>query len=126
MPKASVLVVDDSQLARREVVSALGQEYDVSEAEHGAAGLSAARQRRFDVVLTDVNMPVMGGIELTRLLRALPDYASTPIFAITTESSPDLVDRGRAAGVTAWVVKPINPTTLARAVETVLARQAAG
>ena len=114
-----ILVVDDSSYARRELTTWLSG-HEVMEAENGVQALAMARETCFDLVITDVNMPGMGGIELARLLRALPEYAEVPIFAVTTESGVEPVRRGKVAGVTAWIVKPVNPQLFQRAVASVL------
>lgn len=119
--KPRVLVVDDSRISRREVCLALGDSFEIVEADNGLKALSLAKGQSFDLVLCDLNMPAMGGLELTRMLRSMPNYADTPIFAVTTESSDEMLRSGKAAGITAWIVKPVNPQLLARAVAKVVA-----
>ena len=65
-------------------------------------------------------MPVMGGIELVRELRKLPEYGRTPILMLTTESSDEKKQEGRQAGATGWIVKPFSPEQLLGIVEKVL------
>jgi two-component system chemotaxis response regulator CheY len=77
-------------------------------------------RKKFDLVLTDVNMPVMDGLSLTRELRQLPNYRFTPILVLTTEAGPDKKQEGRAAGATGWLVKPFNPDQLLATVKKVL------
>ncbi|MDD9946532.1 MAG: response regulator [Myxococcales bacterium] len=112
-----VLVVEDSSMARSELREALEDAYDVIEAKNGAEALSRAGNEAFDVVVADINMPVMGGIEFVRLLRGLPSHAQVPVIVVTAESSDEVVQRGRAAGVNAWMVKPLSPSGLVNAVE---------
>jgi two-component system chemotaxis response regulator CheY len=71
-------------------------------------------------VLTDVNMPNMDGITLTKELRSLPSYRFTPILVLTTEAGMDKKQQGRAAGATGWLVKPFNPEQLLATVRKVL------
>ena len=73
-----------------------------------------------DVVLTDVNMPNMDGIELVRQLRQLPKYKFTPMLLLTTESGADKKAQGKAAGATGWLVKPFNPEQLLATIAKVL------
>lgn len=89
-----------------------GAGYDVLEAQDGTVALSILQTHAVDLVLTDVNMPNMNGIELTRQLRALPSFAKTPIVLLTTESDPGKKAEGRAAGATGWIVKPFGQEQL--------------
>ena len=118
---AQLLIVDDSTSMRQMVAFALASGgYDVSQAEDGQAALELARGRRFDAVVTDVNMPRMDGIQLIRELRQLPDYRFTPLLMLTTESGGDKKQEGKAAGATGWLVKPFDPDQLLATVRKVL------
>jgi two-component system chemotaxis response regulator CheY len=83
--------------------------YRVLSAEDGARGMAAANQQKADLVITDLNMPVMDGIALITQLRALPQYKFTPILMLTTVSQEDRKIAGRRAGATGWIVKPFDP-----------------
>ena len=74
----------------------------------------------FDMVITDLNMPVMDGLALIRNLRQLPAYKTLPMVAVTTEATVEVKRAGREAGATAWVVKPFNPQRLIEAVAQLL------
>ena len=118
---ASILVVDDSASLRNMVAFTLKQEgYQVVEAGNGQEGLTKARGARFDLVLTDVNMPIMDGITLCAELRKLPAFKFTPILVLTTESSPEMKQRGKTAGATGWLVKPFNPEKLLSTIKRVV------
>jgi two-component system, chemotaxis family, chemotaxis protein CheY len=118
---AQLLIVDDSTSMRQMVAFALSSGgYNVSEAEDGQAALDIAKTRRFDAVVTDVNMPRMDGIELIRHLRQLPDYKFTPLLMLTTESGPEKKMEGKQAGATGWLVKPFDPEQLLNTVRKVL------
>ena len=109
----TILAVDDSPSMRRMVAHVLTSAgYTVLEAGDGVDALELARVERIDAVLTDHNMPRMDGIALVRRLRALPGHARTPIMLLTTESSPEIKQRGREAGATGWMVKPFDPERL--------------
>jgi two-component system, chemotaxis family, chemotaxis protein CheY len=109
----SILAVDDSASMRQMVSFTLkGAGYEVIEAVDGQDALGKAKGRVADVVLTDVNMPNMDGIELIRQLRLLPAYKFTPMLLLTTESGGDKKAEGKAAGATGWLVKPFNPDQL--------------
>ena len=97
-----------------------GAGYDVIEAIDGQDALSKARTKQADVVLTDLNMPNMDGIQLIRELRKLPQYKFTPMLLLTTESAGDKKTEGKAAGATGWLVKPFNPDQLLATLKKVL------
>ncbi|WP_438971106.1 response regulator [Methylophaga sp.] len=118
---ANILAVDDSASMRQMVAFTLkGAGHDVTDAEDGKQALDIARKQSFDLVLTDVNMPVMDGLSLTRELRQLQPYRFTPILVLTTEAGPEKKQEGRAAGATGWLVKPFNPEQLLATVKKVL------
>jgi two-component system chemotaxis response regulator CheY len=120
MPQ-TVLVVDDSATMRQQTRTLLQTNgYTVVEAGNGAEGLEAAKGAPVGLVIVDVNMPVMNGIEMIGKLRKMDKYDKTPIFVLTTESSGNVVSQGKAAGATAWIVKPFNPQILLAAVKKVL------
>ena len=120
---AKILIVDDSASMRQMVSFTLKSSgYDVIEASDGAEGLKIAQGQSVDLVLSDVNMPVMNGIELCGKLRQLPSYKFTPILMLTTESTGDKKAAGKSAGATGWIVKPFNPTQLLSTVDKVLKR----
>lgn len=118
---ATILAVDDSASMRQMVSFTLkGAGYDVVEAADGAKALEAAKGQKFDLVLSDVNMPVMDGISLIKALRALPAFRFTPILMLTTESGDNKKAEGKAAGATGWIVKPFSPDQLINTVKKVL------
>jgi len=118
---ANILAVDDATSIRQMVALTLkGAGHTVTEAADGKQALGLAGRQTFDLVLTDVNMPVMDGLTLTRELRKLPGFRFTPILVLTTEAGPDKKQEGRAAGATGWLVKPFNPDQLLATVNKVL------
>jgi two-component system chemotaxis response regulator CheY len=94
--------------------------FEVTQATDGVEALALAETKQFDLVLTDINMPNMNGIELIRALRALPGYKSTPILTLTTERELPKRQEGKAAGATGWIVKPFLPDRLIETVQRVL------
>jgi two-component system chemotaxis response regulator CheY len=121
MMAKTILAVDDSGSLRQMLVFTLkAAGYQVVEAVDGRDGLDKARQKHFDLVLTDQNMPNMDGLTLIRSLRALPSYARVPILMLTTESSDEMKSKGRAAGANGWLVKPFDPNRLTEVVGKVL------
>ncbi len=118
---AHILAVDDSASMRQMVAFTLrGAGFEVTEAADGEQALGLAKGKQFNLVLTDVNMPKMDGITLTKQLRGLPNYRFTPILTLTTESSAEKKMAGKAAGATGWIVKPFNPDQLLATVKKVL------
>ena len=118
---ATILAVDDSTSLRQMVSFTLkGAGYTVVEAKDGKEALGIAKRQRFDLVLSDVNMPVMDGIELIKSLRTLPEYKFTPMLMLTTESGTDKKMQGKQAGATGWIVKPFNPDQLLNTIRKVI------
>jgi len=116
-----ILAVDDSPSMREMVRIALDEAgFEVAQAVDGQQALDMARQSSFDLILSDVNMPEMNGIELIRALRAEANYRHTPILMLTTEASPDRKREGKEAGATGWIVKPFDPAQLVATMQRVL------
>ncbi len=116
-----IMTVDDSRSVRQMVSFTLQQEgYEVVEAEDGADALSKLNGAKVNMVITDLNMPNMNGIELTRALRADPNHKFVPIVLLTTESQDSKKQEGKAAGATGWIVKPFKPEQLLAVVKKVL------
>jgi chemotaxis protein histidine kinase CheA len=111
-----VLVVDDSRAIREAMTSMLGSEgWIVDVAEDGARALQMARQLRYDLVVTDLEMPELGGFELIARLRRDDRLRATPIVVITSRASPENRRRARDLGVRALVAKPITRRKLLEA-----------
>lgn len=116
-----ILAVDDSPSMRRMVSFTLaGAGYQVVEAVDGQDAYEKAQAQAFDLVLTDQNMPRLDGLGLTRRLREHPNFKSTPILMLTTESSDEMKQAGRAAGATGWLVKPFEPARLLEVIQKVI------
>jgi two-component system, chemotaxis family, chemotaxis protein CheY len=119
-----VLTVDDSSVSRRQIRLALeAVGVSVCEASEGVEALWRARSERFDLVITDIHMPAMDGLELIRELRKSPGYERTPVYVLTSDGSRERLAEGRAAGATAWIVKPANMPLLVNAVLDALNRR---
>jgi two-component system chemotaxis response regulator CheY len=117
----AVLTVDDSSSVRVAIRIALsGAGYSVSEAENGAEGLRKADAGAFDLIITDLNMPVMDGLTMIETLRRNPAHSGVPIIFLTTESDADLKQRAKTAGATGWLTKPFDADQLVRIVKKVL------
>jgi two-component system chemotaxis response regulator CheY len=97
-----------------------GAGYHVVEAVDGQDAWEKAQTHSIDLVLTDQNMPNMDGLGLTRKLREHPKFKSVPILILTTESSDQMKQLGRAAGATGWLVKPFDPGRLIEVIQKVI------
>jgi two-component system chemotaxis response regulator CheY len=119
--KKRILTVDDSPSVRQMVKLTLsGAGYDVLEAGDGADGLRKAEATQVDMVVTDLNMPVMNGLGLIRALRKLTAYRGVPILFLTTESDAEMKKEAKAAGATGWITKPFQQDQLVAIVKKVL------
>lgn len=121
MADKKVLAVDDSATIRTSISFVLKQEgYDVVEAVDGVDGLAKAKEQKFNLVITDINMPNMDGIEMIKQLRTTEGYKFTPIIALTTESQGSKMQEGKAAGATGWIVKPFTSEKLLAIVKKII------
>lgn len=116
-----ILSADDSSSVRQMVAFTLkGAGYSVVEAVDGKDALAKAKNGAVHMVITDLNMPNMNGIELIKALRAEPNYKFIPIVMLTTESQDTRKQEGKSAGATGWIVKPFKPEQLLAVVKKVL------
>lgn len=112
----TILIVDDSASVRQVVsISLKGAGYDVIEACDGKDALSKLDGKKIHLIVSDVNMPNMNGIELVKEVKKLAAYKFTPIVMLTTEGADDMKQQGKAAGAKAWIVKPFQPPQLLQA-----------
>lgn len=112
-----ILLVDDSASVRQVAGIALRRAgYETLEASNGKEALEVLAGNRPNLIISDVNMPVMNGIEFLRAVKQHPTSKFTPVIMLTTESGDDLKQQGREAGAKAWIVKPFQPQTLVDAV----------
>jgi two-component system, chemotaxis family, chemotaxis protein CheY len=108
-----ILLVDDSASVRQVVGIALRREgYETVEAANGKEALAVLDQGKLNLIISDVNMPVMNGIEFVKAVKQHPTCKFTPIVMLTTEGQDDMKQAGKAAGAKAWIVKPFNPPQL--------------
>lgn len=109
----TILTVDDSASIRQMVKLTLsGAGYGVVEASDGRDGLAKAQANTINMVVTDLNMPNMNGLEFIRALRQLAPYRGIPIVFLTTESDDNLKQQAKAAGATGWITKPFKQEQL--------------
>ena len=118
----TILIVDDSATMTLSVRASLEMNgFSVSSAGDGVQALALLKSGlKPDLIITDVNMPNMGGLELIRNVKALPGFRFTPILTLTTESQQDKRTEGKKLGATGWLVKPVGGADLLKIVRQVL------
>jgi len=117
----TALIVDDSASIRQMVAYTLQQAgFATVEGSNGAEGLERLEKHKVELIITDLNMPVMDGITFIRNLRGRPASKYTPVLMLTTESQADKKQAGKAAGATGWIIKPFHPGKLLDVVAKVL------
>jgi len=97
--------------------------YEVVTATRGDDALALTLARRPVLIVLDLEMPGLGGVEVTRKLRADPSFAAMPIILLTSHNAPEQVEAGREAGANAYIVKPFSPQDLAARVDELLGRR---
>ena len=120
------LVVEDSPMMRQLLVFALSRvkHLRVTEADDGVDGLRKLAAGKFDIILTDINMPIMDGLKLVKRVRSDPTHKDTPIIVITTEGSQEDRQRAMQLGANAYITKPIQAPQVIATVKELLKIQA--
>ena len=109
----TILVVDDSGTVRQQVSMALKQAgFAIVEAADGQEALAALEANRIDMVVCDVNMPVLNGLEMVEKVKLQPEHKALPILMLTTEGQPSMIKRAKQAGAVGWIVKPFDASQL--------------
>lgn len=117
----TVLVVDDSASMRGLISHTLTQAgFTVIEGSNGQEGLERLAGKRVEIIITDLNMPVMDGIQFITQLRAKREYKFTPVLMLTTESQDTKKQAAKVAGATGWITKPFNPEQMLQTIAKVL------
>lgn len=122
MASINILVVEDSPTMRQLIVFALKRLKDVSvtEASDGVDGLKKLSNNKFDLMIADINMPIMDGLKLVSLVRQDAKYKSMPIIIVTTEGAEEDKKRGLTLGANAYLTKPVQTTQLIATVKELL------
>jgi len=125
MAKIEILVVEDSPTMRQLIVFALKRlkDVNVTEASDGVDGLKKLSNHKFDLMIADINMPIMDGLKLVSLVRQDPKYNDMPIIIVTTEGAEEDRKRGLALGANAYLTKPVQTTQLLSTVKELLKLQ---
>jgi two-component system, chemotaxis family, chemotaxis protein CheY len=117
LPELNALVVEDSPMMRQLLVFALSRvkQLRITEADDGVDGLRKLAGGKFDIILTDINMPIMDGLKLVKRVRTDPVHKDVPIVIITTESAEEDRQRALSLGANAYITKPIQaPQVIAK------------
>lgn len=122
MAKIDILVVDDSPTMRQLIVFALRRMRDVStvEATDGVDGLKKLTGQKFDLMIADINMPIMDGLKLVSLVRQDVKYKDMPIIIVTTEGADEDRKRGLSLGANSYLTKPVQTNQLMATVKELL------
>ena len=112
--KKTILIADDSPTMRAMLVSAIEMlgDYRIVEASSGFEALRLLPREKVDLILTDINMPDINGLELISYLRNNSNYLSIPVFIISTEGSQKDIEKGKFLGANEYLIKPFDPATL--------------
>ena len=114
----TIMIVDDSASIRTVVGIALrGEGYAVIEAKDGQDAINKLTGQKVNLIISDVNMPIMDGITFVKNVKTMAAYRFTPIIMLTTESDENKKREGQTAGAKAWVVKPFKPEQMLGAVQ---------
>lgn len=121
MPPKKILVVEDSPTMRQLLCFALKRlDVRIVEAIDGVDGLKKVTAEKFDLIITDINMPIMDGLKLVSLIRSNSNYKDIPIIIVTTEGSEEDKKRGLALGANAYIPKPIQSGQVVSLVKSML------
>jgi len=116
----TIMTVDDSATVRLCLEATLADAgYQVVQAVDGADAMNKLQDRKVDMLVTDLNMPNMDGVELIKTVRGTPGHRFMPILMLTSETQPELKQAGKLAGASAWVTKPFRPENLLAVVQMV-------
>lgn len=119
----SILIVEDSSTTRsliRTVIEDMGDDFFTHEASSGFEALKMLPQERFDLIITDINMPDINGLELINFVKNDPRYKHIPLIIVTTERSAEDRERGIALGASAYITKPFKPEELQEVITKIL------
>lgn len=119
----TVIFIDDSETALTSTkIATASMPIDVKQYLSAVDALEDIKSKAVvaDLIITDLNMPVMNGLEFLQAFRDLPDGKKTPVLMLTTETKAELKQQGKTLGLTGWIVKPFNPAQLQAAINRVL------
>jgi len=118
---AQILIADDSKSMRQMVLFTLEEAgHTVVDAVNGQQALDEAEKQKYDLIITDIHMPEVDGLQVVEKVRSGAKNKFTPVIILTTESEPELKKKGVELGATAWIVKPFNPDQLLETIKKVI------
>ena len=119
---AYILAIDDNAVIRDVITFTLQNRHSVTVANNGKEGLKLAEASHFDVIITDIKMPEMNGIEFVKEIRKNKSYASTPILMLTAnlKENKEMLKDSKESGATGWILKPFEPEKLLKTIDEVL------
>jgi DNA-binding response OmpR family regulator len=120
--KKTIVVADDEPFILSAIKDTLSDDYNVLTAADGKAALSMIKKNRTDMVVLDVMMPEMDGIEVCRYMKNEEDLSSIPIILLTAKGQIIDIEKGFKAGIDAYIVKPFSPARLIEKIEELFAR----
>jgi len=120
--KRSILIVEDSATMRSIIASTLEDlgDYEITEASSGFEALKILPGRSFDLIITDINMPDINGLELVNFVKKHPTYKDTPLIIVTTEKAEEDRKKGMSLGADDYITKPFSPDALQNSVKKLL------
>jgi two-component system chemotaxis response regulator CheY len=120
--KKTILIADDSPAMRAMLVSTIEMlgDYRIVEASSGFEALRLLPREKVDLILTDINMPDINGLEFISYLRTNSNYLSIPVFIISTEGSQKDIEKGKHLGANEYLIKPFDPTILQKLISSYL------
>jgi two-component system, chemotaxis family, chemotaxis protein CheY len=120
--KKTILIADDSPTMRAMLVSTIEMfgDYRIVEASSGFEALRLLPREKVDLILTDINMPDINGLEFISYLRTNSNYLSIPVFIISTEGSQKDIEKGKHLGANEYLIKPFDPTILQKLISSYL------
>ena len=122
MKKKTILIADDSAATRAMLVSTIESvgDYHIIEAYSGFEALRLLPRGQVDLILTDINMPDINGLELLSYLRNNPHYLDVPVIIISTEGSQQDIEKGKLLGANEYLIKPFDPARLQELIQAYL------
>lgn len=120
----TILIVDDSRLIRMKhaaMVEGLG--YSALAADNGMQGLETLTQSKVDLIIADLNMPIMDGYDFVREVRKMPEFSGTPIIVASTEAGEEDIRRAYLAGADLYLTKPVDSETIRERIELLLEKR---
>ena len=120
----NILIVDDSKTTRQVLNFSLTDAgFKITEAVDGLDAMHFLEKEQFDLLISDLKMPRMDGLELTRKVRTMDQYKYTPIIILTTECADEKKQEGKQAGASCWIVKPFQPEQLLQVINMSLKKE---